>query len=82
MLEIYQRVALCEDLLNNKFQKGDVATLVDCAPHPLNGDRGCILEVFNAVGESLKVIVVKESQIEPLTSNELLMVRHIKETIL
>jgi hypothetical protein len=33
------------------------------------------LEVFNAVGGSIAVVTVRESQIEPLTANELLHVR-------
>mgnify|MGYP001260270765 CR=1 FL=1 len=82
MLELYQRVALREDLPNDKLQQGDIATLVDFIPHPHNGERGCVLEVFNAIGESLKVVVVQESQIEPLTPDELLTVRRIKATTL
>ena len=80
MLELYQRVTLREDLPDGKLQQGDVATLIDFVPHPHNGELGCVLEVFIAVGESLNVVVVQASQIEPLTSNELLTVRHIKET--
>ena len=82
MLELYQRVALREDLPDGKFQQGDVATLIDFVPHPHNGELGCVVEVFNVVGESLNVVVVQASQIEPLTSNELLTVRRIKETSL
>ena len=81
MLELYQRVALREDLPHDNLQQGDVATLIDFAPHPRSGERGCVLEVFNAVGESLKIVVVQTSQIEPLTSNEQLTVRRIQETI-
>jgi len=80
MLELYQRVTLREDLPDGKLQQGDAATLIDFVPHPHNGELGCVLEVFNAVGESLNVVVVQASQIEPLTSNELLTVRRIKET--
>jgi len=41
---------------------------------------GRVLEVFNAVGKPLYAVVVQASQIEPLTSSELLPVRRIKET--
>ena len=40
-----------------------------------NGEDGYSLEVFNAVGETISVITVAESQIEPLMSNEVLHVR-------
>ena len=56
--------------------------MIDFVPHPHNGELGCVLEVFNAVGELLNVVVMQGSQIEPLTSNELLTVRRIKETSL
>lgn len=42
-------------------------------------NRGYSLEVFNAVGETLAVVTVRESQIEPLTNNEVLHVRRLNE---
>jgi hypothetical protein len=33
------------------LRAGDVATLVDCVDHPAPGPRGCVLELFNALGE-------------------------------
>ena len=51
-----------------------VATIVE--HHPVkNGENGYSLEVFNTVGETISVITVAESQIEPLMSNEVLHVR-------
>jgi len=43
MLELYQRVTLREGLPDGKLQQGDVATLIDFAPHPHNGELGCVL---------------------------------------
>src|SRR3989442_25099 len=38
-------------------------------------EPGYTLEVFNAVGETVAVVTVRQSQIEPLKSNEVLHVR-------
>ena len=38
-------------------------------------EDGYSLEVFNAVGDTVAVVTVRESQIEPLTADELLAVR-------
>ncbi len=72
--ELFTRVALKEDLANYKLCRGDVATIVE--HHPVkNVEDGYSLEVFNAVGETISVITVAESKIEPLMSNEVLHVR-------
>ena len=72
--ELFTRVALKEDLLNHKLCRGDIATIVE--HHPVkNGEDGYNLEVFNAVGETIAVVTVAESQIESLMSNEVLHVR-------
>jgi hypothetical protein len=74
-LELYQEVALTCDLPEYKLRAGDLATLVDFVSHPSNGEEDCILEVFNAVGESLAVIAVPISVIESLRPDEILIVR-------
>ena len=72
--ELFTRVALREDFPNHQLHQGDVATIVE--HHPVvNGEDGYSLEVFNAIGETIAVLVVSESQIEPLMKNE---VRHIR----
>ncbi len=76
-LSLYQRVALAIDEPEFHLKKGDVATLVDYAPHPSGGDDGYVLEIFNALGESLTVVTVRESHVEPLQADELLTVRHV-----
>ena len=75
--ELYEQVALCRDLAEHKLRKGDVAVLVDRVPHPEGGEEGCVLEVFNAVGESIAVVVVAESDIEPLRADEVFAVRSL-----
>lgn len=76
-LDLYQRVALRRDVAEKRLRKGDVAVLVDRVPHPEGGEDGCVLEVFNALGESIAVVTVAESQIGPLRANEVLSVRRL-----
>lgn len=76
-LKLYQRVALTADQPSVGLKKGDVATLADYEPQPSGGEDGCVLEVFNALGESIAVVTVKESQVEPLRQDEALAVRHL-----
>lgn len=65
-LELYQEVALTRDLPEYELRVGDVATLVDFVSHPNYGEEGCLLEVFNAIGESLTVIAVPLAAVEAL----------------
>ena len=60
-----------------ELRAGDIATLVDFVPHPNGGDEVCILEVFNAVGESIRVISVPISTIEILRPDEILTGRSL-----
>lgn len=76
-LELYQEVALTRDLPEYQLRAGDIATLVDFVSHPNGGEEGCLLEVFNAVGESLTVIAVPISTIEVLRPDEILTVRSL-----
>jgi Domain of unknown function (DUF4926) len=74
-VKLYQEVALTRDLPEYGLRSGDVATLVDFVPHPSGGEEGCVLEVFNAIGESFAVIAVPISAVEVLRSDEILTVR-------
>jgi len=77
MLELYQRVVLSRHLPEHHLQKGDVLTLIDYVPHPSGGEDGYILEVFNAVGESINVIAVPMGAVQALKNNEILTVRSL-----
>jgi hypothetical protein len=77
---LYERVALTRDLDEHGLKRGDVATLVDTVPHPTGGAEGLVLEVTNALGHSLHVVVVKADDVEPLTADEILAVRPIVES--
>jgi len=74
-LQLYDRVALRAPVSEHALRAGDVATLVDFVSHPASGPRGCVLEIFNALGESLGVVTVPEDAVEPLRADEVLSVR-------
>ncbi|HKH49465.1 MAG TPA: DUF4926 domain-containing protein [Thermoanaerobaculia bacterium] len=67
--------SLSSDIPEHGLKGGDVATLVNYMPHPEGGERGCVLEAFNALGESIAVIGVRESEIEELRDDEGLAIR-------
>ena len=78
--ELFTRVALRQDFPNYQLHLGDVATIVD--HHPVaEVEDGYSLEVLNAIGEAIAVLVVSESQIEPLMSNEVLHIRVLDEAV-
>ena len=52
-LEVFTEIALNRDIAEHNLKAGDLATLIDFVPHPQGGETGCVLEIFNAVGESI-----------------------------
>jgi Domain of unknown function (DUF4926) len=81
-IRLYQRVALTTDLPTHSLYKGDVAVVVEHLPGtPATGDEdGYALEVFNAVGETIAVVMVPASAVQPLTENEIFQVRPLSLT--
>lgn len=80
-LQMYDRVALRRSFPEDALRVGDVATIVDFVDHPSGGPRGCVLERFNALGETLDVVTVPEDAIEPLRADEVLSVRPIARAV-
>jgi hypothetical protein len=78
MLELYQDVALTRDIPDHRLKIGDVATLIDYVHHPVDGEEGCILEVFNAKGESIAVVAIPVTAVEALRADEILTVRSLQ----
>lgn len=76
-MDLYQEVALTCDLPEYGLRAGDIAVLVDFVAHPGDGEAGCILEVFNAIGESIAVVAVPRSAVEALRPDEILTVRSL-----
>ena len=74
-LQLYDRVALRASFPEHALRAGDVATLVDFVEHPSSGPRGCVLELFNALGESIGVVTVPEDAVAALRVDEVLSVR-------
>lgn len=74
-LELYKQVTLTRDLPDENLYQGDVAVLVDFIDHPAGGEMGAILEVFNALGESVSVVTVPISAIAPITAEHVPSVR-------
>ena len=76
-IPLYTEVALTRDLPQEGLCRGDVATLVDYLPgtNASGGEEGCVLEVFNALGELIALVSVPASAIAPLRANEVLSVR-------
>jgi len=81
-IELYQRVALTRDLPEYNLCKGEVAVVVEHLPGTLasGGEEGYALEVFNAVGETITVVMVPVSAVKPLTENEIPQVRPLSMT--
>lgn len=79
-IDLYQEVTLKQDLPEYQLRAGDLATVIDIVPHPTVGEDGYILEVFNAIGVSLAVIIVPQSAVKALESDTILTVRSLLKT--
>jgi hypothetical protein len=75
---LFSRVSLAEDLPEYGLQKGDLATIVERHKGGLVQETGYSLEVFNALGKTINVIVVAESRILPVQADEILQVRRLE----
>jgi hypothetical protein len=73
--ELYQDVALNRTIPAQRLKKGDIAVVIDYLPHPAGGEEGAVLEIFNAIGDSVRVEVVPVSAIDPLRADQMLAVR-------
>ena len=72
---LFDRVTLTVDVPRHNLQVGDVATVVEHHFGTQEQEEGYIVEVFNAVGESVAVITLKESEIDSLNAKGILHVR-------
>jgi hypothetical protein len=75
---LFSRIALAEDLPKEKLRRGDVATIVEYYAGRADQEPGYELEVFNALGKTIAVATVRESQVEALRSDEVLSVRALE----
>jgi len=81
-VELFSEVALARDIPEEGLCRGDIATVVEMLPGTAasEGEDGCILEVFNAIGETIAVVTVPLSSVEPLRATEVLSVRPFHDT--
>ena len=68
--DLFSKVTLAVDVPSHRLRRGDVATIVEAHPGPTGEEPGYSLEVFNTVGETMAVVILRESQIVPLPHNE------------
>lgn len=78
-IELFKRVALKIDIPAKGLRKGDIATIVEHLPGK-NGEDGYALEVFNAIGDTIAVITVPQSAVEPLTADKIPSARPFAKT--
>ena len=77
--ELFSRVALKINHPAHQLRRGDVATIVEHHAGRPGQEPGYTVEVFNAVGDTIAVVTMCESEIEPLRSSEVLHVRELAE---
>ena len=75
--KLYEEVAIARNIPEENLKLGDVAVVVEYVPHPAGGEEGAILEIFNAIGESVAVVTVPISAIKSLRADQVLMVREM-----
>lgn len=78
-LELFQEIALNCDFPDYNLHQGDMATLIDYVPHPEQGEEGAILEVFNALGETVSVVIVPISSIDALRPDDIPSIRRLAQ---
>jgi hypothetical protein len=78
-IDLFKRVSLRVDVPEYGLRKGDVATIVEHLPGK-DCEDGYALEVFNAVGDTIAVITVPQSAVEPLTADVIPSVRPLAQT--
>lgn len=90
-IELFKEVALSRDIPKEGLRRGDIATVVEHpwsgtglrlpATQVSGGEEGYlkdgshVLEFFNAIGESIAIVAVPASEVEPLRADEILSAR-------
>lgn len=65
----------CRRPAQKNLRRGDVATIVEQYSGCPGQEPSYELEVFNALGDTLAAVTIRESQIEPLQRDEVFSVR-------
>jgi Domain of unknown function (DUF4926) len=75
-IELYKEIALTKDFPDYRLQKGDVGTIVEQLSN--NNQHGYAVEFFNAIGETIAVVVVDQSDVELLREDEVMHARKLE----
>jgi hypothetical protein len=75
--ELYSQVAFAKDIPAHHLRKGDVATVVEQIPVSDAKRAAYVVEVFNAIGDSIDVLIVPETSLEPLRADEIWHIREV-----
>jgi hypothetical protein len=78
---LFSEVALTCNLPKYNLQIGDLGTIVEYLEPKENQESGYALEIYNALGDTITVIIVKESQIQPLKKNAVLTMRELSKAV-
>ncbi|MBE9062635.1 DUF4926 domain-containing protein [cf. Phormidesmis sp. LEGE 11477] len=78
-IELYSRISLSRDIPEYNLKAGDIATFIDTVPDPEGIEEGCVLEIFNVLGESIDTVIVPKSALSPLQSTEIPTVRSLSQ---
>ncbi len=76
-IELYKEAVILRDVPEYRLSAGDVGTVVEILKHPSGGPRGIMLEVFNVLGDSVAVITLAETEVEPLADDEVWHARRL-----
>lgn len=77
-LPLYERVALRIDVPEKGLKKGDVVTTVEFLAARRDLPNAFYVEAFNALGETIAVFIVYESDLEALTEHDVLSKRTLE----
>jgi hypothetical protein len=75
--ELYKEAVILRDLPEARLHAGDVGTVVEILKHPADGPRGVMLEVFNVLGDTIAVVTLPETEVEPLADDEVWHARRL-----
>lgn len=73
--DLYSEVVVNRDLPEANLKQGDLALFIEHLRHPHGGEDGAVLEIFNALGDSLRIVTVPLSAIAPLQEDQVPAVR-------
>lgn len=77
--KLFTKAVLRHDIPQHSLQKGDVVTIVEIHQSASTQEAGYSVEVFNATGETIAVVTLPESHLEPLRNTEILHVRPFQQ---